>query len=411
LSTTYKTAIGDTFELISRKKYGTEANAGLIAEANPGAVEPLATGITVILPTIPGAVQNIKQNTPANNPDEVAVLIAGKRFKFWSEVRITRSIDTMDTVEFSAPFEADNPEFKNTFKPFSFQDIEVTVGGAPLFTGTMVGVTPALGPDGKTVDTSGYATPGVLNDCTPPASAFPLEYNNQNLEDIAKKITAPFGITVVFDVSPGPRFERVAPNSGQTVLAFLSGLAKQRNIVISSTAKGELLFQQSVGSGKPVAILRQGESPVVAVTPFFNPQEYYSHITGIEPVIVGLAGSKFTVKNPRLKGITRPMTFTAEDTEAGTLKDAVKAKASRMFGNMVSYSVSVSTWRDPSGKLWSPNTEVSLQAKSAMIYNAYTFIIRSVEFIRTRDSATAVLNIVIPGAFSGILPEVLPWDE
>ena len=406
----YSVIAGDTFESISRKKYGTEVEAGRIAKANPGVIEPLSAGTTLTVPTLPDAPQNVQQTTGSNNADEVAILIDGKRFRFWDRVRITRAIDSMDTVEFGAPFDADAPGFKETFVPFSFKTVVITVGGVPLFTGTMVGVVPNIENIIKTVSVSGYSLPGVLNDCTPPASAFPLEFDNQGLREIAATLAAPFGLSVDFQADQGAVFERVAIEPGKKILTFLAKLAKQRNLVISSSSRGKLVFLQSSDGGTPVARLQQGSPPVLSVSPFFNPQEYYSHITGLEPAILGLAGTQFTVKNPNLEGVVRPLTFNAPDTLDSDVKAAVDAKAGRMFGNMASYSVRVATWRDPSGELWAPNTSVQLLAPDAMVYTEFTFIVRSVEFNRDARSETATLNLVIPGAFSGKIPEILPWD-
>lgn len=408
---TYSVITGDTFESISRKKYGTEKEADRIARANPGVAEPLTAGTTLTVPTLPDAPQNIQQTAESSTDDEVAILIDGKRFRFWDKVRITRAIDAMDTVEFGAPFDADAPGFRETFRPFSFKTVVITVGGTPLFTGTMVAVSPVLENAKKVISVSGYSLPGVLNDCTSPASSFPLEFDNQGLREIATAMAAPFGISVDFQADQGAVFERVASEPGKKVLAFLTELAKQRNLIISSSSRGKLTFLQSSEGGQPVARLQQGIAPVLSVTPFFSPQEYYSHITGIEPVVVGLAGSQFTVKNPRLLGVTRPLTFNAPDTLDADVKSAVEAKAGRMFGNMVSYSVRVATWRDPSGKLWEPNTAIKLLAPDAMIYKEYEFIIRSIEFSRDRATETATLNLVIPGSFSGKIPGALPWDE
>jgi prophage tail gpP-like protein len=411
LSTTYSVITGDTFASVSRRKYGTENEAGFIARANPGVAEPLTAGTVINTPALPTTPVDSPQTAPSDNENETAVLIDGKRFRFWTAVRITRAIDTMDTIELSAPLDVDAPDFRDTFRPFSYKPLTVTVGGDPLFTGTMVAVSPTLVPDGKTVAVSGYALPGVLNDCTPPASAFPLEFNDQGLKEIAATIAAPFGLKVELAAGQGAVFERVAAEPGKKALTFLADLAKQRNLVISSTPRGAVLFSQSVDAGSPVGKLQQGQSPVISVTPFFSPQEYYSHITGVEPVIVGLSGSQFTVKNPRLLGVTRPLTFNAPDTVDADVKTAVEAKAGRMYGNMAAYSVRVSTWRDPSGKLWTPNTTVILQAKDAMIYSEYEFVIRSIEFVRERAEEFATLDLVVPGAFSGKIPEALPWDE
>jgi len=411
LSTTYNVIAGDTFESIARKKYGTEKEAGRISRANPGVNEPLTAGTVITIPALPDAPENLPSQLPANQEDEVAVLIDGRRFRFWDKVRITRTIDSMDTVEFGAPFDHTAPGFRDTFRPFSFKPVAITVGGEPLFTGTMVAVSPTIDNGQRTVAVSGYSLPGVLNDCTPPASSFPLEFNGQTLKDIASAVAEPFGLSVDFQGEPGAVFERVACEPGKKALAFLAELAKQRNLIISSTERGKLLFWQSKDAGKSVAKLQQGVAPVLSVTPFFSPQEYYSHITGIEPVTVGLEGSQYTVKNPRLQGVTRPITFNAPDTEGADVKAAVEAKAGRMFGNMVAYSIRVATWRDPSGKLWAPNTTIKLTAPDAMVYDEYEFVIRSVQFERESAAATATLDLVIPGSFNGVIPEALPWGD
>lgn len=410
MSTTYSTRPGDTFESIARKIYGDGGEGYRISKANPGVFQPLTPGITVIIPTIPNAPQNLPNLAPAATDDEVALLIDGQRFRFWDRVRVTRSIDVIDTVEFGAPFDHLTPGFRETFRPFTFKTAAINVGGDPLFNGTMVNITPAVANDSKTISVSGYATAGVLNDCTAPASDYPLEFDNRTLKEIAEDIAAPFGVPVTFLADPGPPFERVAADPGQKALAFLVELSKQRNLVVASTERGGLLFWQSTDTGQPVARLAQGEPPVLSVSPFFSPQEYYSHITGIEPVLVGLKGAQFTVKNPRLEGVLRPLTFEASDSQDADIATTVAAKAGRMLANAAAYGLRVATWRDPNGGLWRPNTTVKLLAPDAMVYTEYEFTIRSVAFEAEADKRTATLDLIIPGSFRGELPGVLPWD-
>lgn len=410
MSIIYSVLGGDNFESISRKKYGTEKEADRIARANPGTVQPLAAGTTLTIPTLPQAPQNAPQSAASATEDEVAVLINGDRFRFWDNIRIVRSIDSMDVVEFGAPFDAQAPGFKESFRPFAFKPVTITVGGAALFTGTMVSINPVIENAQKIISVSGYSLPGVLNDCTPPASSFPLEFNDLSLREIASELAAPFGINVKFKADPGPVFERVALEPGKKILSFLIDLAKERNLIVASSSLGDLVFLQSSEGGVSVANFAQGSAPLLSVAPFFSPQEYYSHITGIEPVVVGLEGSQYTVKNPRLLGVVRPLTFNAPDTLDADVIATVEAKAGRMFANMVSYSVRVATWRDPSGNLWQPNTSIKLLAPDAMVYSEYEFIIRSIQFEQDSTTQTATLNLVIPGSFSGKIPESLPWD-
>ena len=416
LSSIYKVIDGDTFEIIARKQYGLESEANRIAKVNPGSSEPLVVGTTLTIPVIPDTPIDTQSYVISNNDNEVAILIDGIRFRFWDRVRITLNLDGMSMMAFSAPFDSSSSDTRKIFKPFSYKNVVVTVGGEPLFTGTMVIINPIVQTNQKIIEVNGYSLPGVLADCTPPASVYSgetnnLEFNDQGLIEIATTLIEPFGIGVEFQADQGAIFERVALKPDEKILTFLIRLAKQRKLIISSTPRGKLLFLKPSGMTNPVAILKQGVSPVLGVTPLFNPQDYYSHITGIEPALVGLAGSQYTVKNPHLNGVVRPFTFTTPDTISADVKATVDAKIGRMFGDIVGYSVPVATWRDPSGKLWSTGDIVILIAPDAMVYTEYKFIIRSVEFDRESTSEIAILNLTFPESFNGTIPKVLPWDE
>lgn len=404
----YKVVQGDTFERIARKQYGSETFAGIISRANPGVSEPLTTGTSVILPK--GALTALKTKSASTSPDEVALLIEGKRFRFWQSMRINRTIDSVDTLDISAPFDTSADGFKTTFQPFSFKSLQVTVGGSPLFTGTMISITPSLG-ESKTLEVSAYATCGVLGDCTAPSSAYPLEYNGQTLQAIAGSLLQPFGLTATFKASAGTAFKRVALQPTEKIFDFLIELARQRNIFIASSEDGNVVFQKAISSGTPVSKLKQGVSPLLSVVPTFNPQDYYSHITGVGSARVSQKGGKFTIKNEKLTNILRPFTFSPTDADEGTLKEAVESKIGRMFGNVVSYRVEVNTWRDSNNNLWAPNTLVSLEAESAMIYKPFVFVVRAVDFLRDDEKQVASLELVMRGAFEGAFEGEFPWEE
>ena len=397
---------GDTFEGLARRAYGDDQKAALIRSANPGSVEPFGPGVVLTVPSAPAAASTAQAATP----NEVALSINGRRFRFWSGIGITRSIDAMDTLQVSAPFDPSDPVFREVFRPFAFAPVCLTVGGAPVFTGTMLSPTPNLRPDSRTVLASCYSVPAVIGDCTAPASAYPLEWDGAGLRAIAGALVAPFGLGVVFEADEGAVFERAALTPGAKILPFLIKLAQQRGLLVSSTEKGALLFAKSTPPGSPVARLVEGEAPLIDVSPAFRPQEYYSEVTGIEPTIVGLRGGQVTVKNPLLRGVVRPFSFEVPDTLGADVQAACDAKAGRMFANAVNYMVTVATWRDPSGELWRPNTTLTVDAPGAMVYGAYEFLVRAVTLSRTIDGGeVATLALTVPGAFEGKIPEALPW--
>jgi len=267
--------------------------------------------------------------------------------------------------------------------------------------------------------------PGVLGDCDPPVSALPFEWKGVGLKAIAESICEAFGLPGVdFRLAEDPPFEKVALDPLEEVKKsrgskaidengkpweFLSKLAKQRNAVLSNTVDGKLLIW-SAAAGAPVAVLEGGLPPLIAVTPTFRAQEYYSEITGFQPAKRGHAGGKWTEKNSRLTGRIRPFSFRCDDSEDADGPLATRSKLGRMFGAAVSFNVDgLPSWRDPRGALWKPNTMIRLTAPRAMIYTPTDLLIRSVTLRQDDKSETADLQVCFPGAFSGEVPANFPW--
>lgn len=338
----------------------------------------------------------------------------GNYFGYWADLEIRRSIDAYSQASFKAPFEPSRPEFREIFRPFSFKPLKVRHELQAFFTGTLVDVRPSVEPNSRTVDVSGYALPGVLDDCTTPAPTdeVPLEYRNLGLRAICQKICAPFGIGVEFQADEGAPFEKVKLEIDKELQAFLVDLAQQRNLVLTDTRDGKLLCWKSVETGSPRARLVLGEPPLTNVSASFSPQDYFSELTGFAQKKRRKTAARWTELNPWLREILRPHSFKLDDTERGDARDATLAKLGRMFAGMASYQVDdIPTWRDPQGRLWEPNTTITLLAPDAMCYRETEFLVREVTLKQSATSETASLNLVLPGAFSGKVPEHLPWDE
>lgn len=337
----------------------------------------------------------------------------GKYFGYWSDLEIKRSIDAYSEASFRSPFEPDRKEFRDLFRPFSFKPLKVLHELSPLFTGTLVDVRPSEEPDARTIDVTGYGLPGVLNDCTTPAPTDekPIEFKKLGLRAICTKLLEPFGLGVEFRADEGALFDKVKLDIDKEIHTFLVELAQQRNLVLSNTRDGKLLVWKSVDPGNPRARLVAGEPPITNVTPEFNPQEYFSELTGFAKKKRRKAPAKWTEPNLWLRDILRPHSFKLDDTERGDAREATRAKLGRMFANVVSYQVDVPTWRDPQNELWEPNTTVTLKAPGAMCYRETELLVREVTLKQNAQAESASLNLVLPGAFSGKVPERLPWDE
>lgn len=406
MSTTCKVKAGDTLELIARRYFGDAEKSGLIERANPGLDLPLREGVTLFIPNTKGPLLSIL----AGSGDDVALSIDGVRFSAWTDVRIQRSVDAVTSVSFISPFDTENPQAVRKLRPFSYSAAALSIGGRLFFNGVLMNVQPYVTDKSSTITATCYSAAGVLNDVTPPPSDFPVQYEGLNLRQIAERIAEPFGVGVVLNGDPGDSFDRVQLSPGQTCYDFLSKLSTQRGRTIRDDAQGNLVFYRADALSEPVAALKENAPPVISVAPQFDPQSYYSHITGLEAMVVGLPGGEFTVKNPSLSSQLRPFVFNVPDSVNAGVKAATEDKASRMLGAAAQWRVSVAEWRDENGQLWEPGAVVDLEAPSAMVYRRYTFLIKSVTFITSSRQRYAELVLVLPDTYRGTLPGFLPWD-
>jgi prophage tail gpP-like protein len=354
--------------------------------------------------------------------DEVTLKIEQEEFHGWDELELHQGLDSMPSVGFQAPFDPESLPLRQRFRPYGFQQVEVAIGGARAFNGVMMPPEPDVEAGKCEMTVSAYSRAAELARSDVPASLIPMESAGLSLSDIARRLAGPFGVDVIMRGSEGANFRRVKTKqkkvdgkveAGQKILDFLGELARQRMLVMTGDVDGNLLFWQSVASGNPVVSLVQGEQPLVKVAVSFNPEDYYSELTGYTTTKHGRVGAKYTERNQRLAGgILRAHSFRLDDIEKGDGPAAVKAKLGRMFASCVSYTATVPTWRDPKGNLFKPNTTVTLFAPKAMVYKETEFLVRDVYFKRGRaEGKHATLGLVLPGAFSGQAPDRMPWDE
>jgi prophage tail gpP-like protein len=321
-------------------------------------------------------------------------------------------MDNFSTAEFKTPFEPDRIEFRKIFRPFSFKPLQVLVDNEPFFTGTLVGLEPERTAEESSATISGYSLPAVIQECTAPGSSVPHSWEKIGLRAITEAILAPFKLGVAMMGDEGAKFEKLALKEGKKIYEFLVELAQQRGMVISNTKGGDLLYWRSVEPGNPVARIAEDVQALVKISAKFNAQEYYSEVTGFTPATRRKTGTQHTEPNPWLRTVLRPLSFHLDDIDKGDVVQATKAKLGRVFANMAAYSVeNIPTWRDPNGHLWEPNTTLKLLAPSAMCYHESELIIRNVTLTQSSKKWTSALDLVLPGAFSGKIPQHVPWEE
>lgn len=409
MSGTYRTLGGETFNLVARQTTGNDLDASLIRRANPGISEPMPPGLTLQIPEVPKA-------HGVETLDEIEIKIEDKllglspiRIGTADNIELSMAVDAVTKMGFTLPNE---PETRDIFTPLGDPGVTMAINGKKVLTGRCDSPKTENAANSKVMMINTYSTPGILETTCPPISAFPLEFKDMPLNLIAQQLCAFHGITTSFEADPGPRFKRVDIQPGENILPFLAGLATQRNLVITSDAEGQLVFWQGGGTGTPVSRLEKGMPEVLNCPTTIDQAYYYSSVTGIMPSKSrkNKMGKQFTVDNPHKTDIVRPYNFEAMDIDEGELETAVEAAAGRMFAGVFTVDLTLTTWEDQSGQLFVPGKLLSLKSEEDFIKNSYDFLIASVTLMKVATSKTANMKLVLPGVYSGEIPQRLPWQ-
>lgn len=413
----YTAKQNDTFELISRRMFGTANETGNIRKANPSLKEPLSAGDSVFIPASAKDNKPSKQTSTssggaiAESRDQVVVMINGQEYRFFNSIEFYSRFDSFDSCIIAAPFEPDNLAFRKTFVPFSYADVDVFIGDELVFSGTQMGLTPQVTATSKVVTIEAYARCAVTNDSSLPVSSYPIELRGLKLDRIAQEICKPFPFKVKTNVDVGAKFESASIKQQDKIYPFLVELAKQRDLLISNDENGDLLITRAVDENS-VAQLYDDASPVLSVTPTHDNQNYFSDYTAIIPIMIdGLPAATYTAKNKRLQNVLRVENYEANDAFNGEERQIAESRRARALANSISYQVSLATIRDPQGNLYTPNSYINLTAPTAMIYNDTKLFIRSVTLSLDGDSKTCTLDLVLPESFNGQDLERFPWED
>ncbi len=78
----------------------------------------------------------------------------------------------------------------------------------------------------------------------------------------------------------------------------------------------------------------------------------------------------------------------------------------RRFGRSFGLSVVTDSWRDSSGKLWTPNTHVPLELPSMKVSNR-TYVISEVTYVRDEENGTTAELLLIPPEAFAVQPIIL----
>jgi len=349
----------------------------------------------------------------------IELKVNGKDFKHFSGVDVNLGINTIaSTFNFSGVFNIDDSTLKSTFKPLSYNSCEIWIVDQDkgirekIITGTILN--PALSTQRKIKLTglSGYSKTGVLEDSTIPQELYPLQFDGLGLDAITKKICDYFGIQLfIFDNAKADAakvFEKTKAEPGETVKAFLSKIARDRNITISHDNLGRLLLYRILNQTPPKIKINENDFGVNRISFTPNAQAMHSSITVIKQASTKDQNEgKATVESPFVKGIKRPLTKMLSHGSGTDTVKAANAIASSEAKNLP-ITIELEGWTFQN-KIVRAGFYIELTAPSIFIQTT-KLVLEKVNYkADPKKGKTLTLTAVLPCVYTGELPAKNPF--
>lgn len=333
--------------------------------------------------------------------------INNKKFDFFNSFNMTLKYDAIASAfSFNVYFNPENPDHKELMQPGAYNSCEVIHNGETLIKGVIISQTFNNSPVKQLSALGGYSFTGVLEDCEIPTSIYPLQSDGLTLKEIAEKIIKPFGLSMVIDSAVekemGEVYDVSKAKVTQSCKAYLSELAAQKNVIISHTAKGSLLFTKAKTNQKPFLNFPEATTPATSMSLSFNGQAMHNSITVMKEADAdgGNAGEA-TISNP-LCNRFRPKVLVQSSGDDIDTEKAARTALSNELKNVV-LTITTDRW-EVDEKIIKPNSIISVHNHELYLYKKTNWFVEEITFVGDNKQTTATMKCVLPSVYDNSTP-------
>lgn len=363
----------------------------------------------VSLPTV----TVVGQRTPPS--DDVSLVINGRAWSGWTNVRITRGIERLPS-----DFDVQLTEFapgSRTIQILRGDAVEVLVGNNIVLTGYVDRIVRSIDARSHSVTITGRSKCADLVDC---AAEWPGgQIVGSSVLEIAKTLAAPYGIEVSGIGDMGPAIPQFNLSRGETPFQILERLCRFGQLLAYDTPDGELLLsgvlttQAASGFREGVNVIRAS----VTATMDQRYSEYFSYLQSMATLDdLGEGGDlQATITDTAVPRHRRRILISETSGAVGWEIAGKRAgwEAQRRRGRSTEVRITTDSWRDRAGRLYSPNTLALVELPTLGVPSA-RLTIGEVTY-RSGDSGTLCDLVLMPSEAFTPQPfnvlQLLPFAE
>jgi len=341
--------------------------------------------------------------------------VGNTKIEKFSSIDITLKYDSVaSTFAFTFYYDKNNPQLKALAKYGSYARCQIIDDdGTVLITGTILNHAYEDGAVKVSTGISGYSTPGVLEDCEIPISLYPLQSDGKTLKEIAEGLLKPFGIGLVIDQwenftqivdAANEVIPQITAEPTQTVKAYLSEIAAQKNIIIGHTNFGDLRFTRAYANGPSLYQFSSG-MPNVKIKVDVDGQGMHSEITVLKQASLSTPNAgQSTVVNPYVSSYRPSVKIQTTGTDITTELAAKNMLAAELKNIKVIITLGGLQKFRWNGNKIRPNALIDVTSPECNINKRTQFFIEQVQLIEGNDGQTAILSCVVPEVHNGNKP-------
>lgn len=370
------------------------------------------------------------------NDNEVSLTIRGSVFKNWTSFTITSELNTISPA-FSVGVVTKE---KTLITKLSVgKDVIVKIGENIVLTGYVEQTPVSYSATSANIGIAGRSKTCDLIDCTvmiksddilccsssskdlvKASDVASTEFKNTSIEDIIKKLIAPYGISLVKQIKieenkPDPLVNKInfSAKNEDTVLKALQNLTSSANLLFYGNEKGELVVTDK-GYLSAEDSLELGKNVISGSANFDATKIFkYYRVVGQGKGATGNTGSavstyNYIAEDNSIIKRTRLLTSKIEGS-AALEKCETTAKGDRDYAKSQFYKITykVQGWRQSNGDLWQINSIVSIKDDFLGINNNLKDKKNEVKFLITRvvfnlsesEGMTTTIDVVPPSGW------------
>lgn len=282
----------------------------------------------------------------------------------------------------------------------------LTLEGEAVVEGFLDALEVAYDATNHTLTVRGRERTADLVDCAATLDG-PYEWANIGLEEAARRIAEPYGISVLAQTDLGKPFERFSIQPGEAAWECLARAARERAVIATGDGRGTLVLTRAGEGGDAAGALRLGgnDGNILRANGSFEVAQRHDVV-----VVRGQAqGDSEDAPQGEARARDedilryRPKVIIAEAQGEGvTFQDRATHEVRVAAGKSRRVRYTVPGWRGSSGALWRPNTKVWVE--DAFLELERELLISNVTFSLTDQGTVTELQVAPVDAYA-LLPE------